>query len=150
LTPHFHLDGGVSRVNLEADAPVDNNWVGASVDLVNAKTNEHFPAEIEIGYYHGYDDGEWTEGARRKTVSIPAVPPGDYFMTVETSADATISKMPIGVSVKRGGLFWSNFILMLGLVSIYPVTLLVRRNFFERSRWSESDYNPYASKSDDE
>ncbi len=149
VTPHFQLNGRASRVDIEAEAPVDNNWVGASVELVNAKTSEHFPAEIQVGYYHGYDDGEWSEGARKTSVSIPAVPPGEYFMTVETSADSGIRKMPIAVRVKHGGLFWSNFILMLGLVSIYPVTLLVRRNMFERARWRESDCSPCAASSDD-
>jgi hypothetical protein len=150
MTPHFALDGSTSRVDIEVDAPVDNNWIGASVELVNAVTNEHFPAEIEVGYYHGFDGEYWTEGSNKKTVSIPAVPPGEYFLTVETNADQAIRKMPVGVRVLRGGLFWSNFLLMLGLVCAYPVSVLLRRNMFERTRWSESDFNPYASGSDDD
>ena len=130
---------------------MDNNWVGASVELVNAKTNEHFPAEIEVGYYHGFDsDGSWTEGAPRTSASIPAVPPGEYFLTVETSADPGIRKMPLDVRVIRGGLFFSNFILMLALVSAYPAALLYRSRRFERARWSESDFSPYTSSDDDE
>ncbi len=151
VTPRFKIDGGVSRVDIEATAPVDNNWIGASVELVNAVTNEKFPAEIEVGYYHGYDsDGSWTEGSQQASVSIPSVPPGEYFMTVETSADSAVRKMPLDLRVKRGGLFWSNFILMLLLVSVYPLTVLVRRHLFERRRWSESDYSPYTSSSDNE
>jgi hypothetical protein len=138
-------------VDIEVEAPVDNNWVGASVDLVNAVTNEHFPAEVEVGYFHGYEAGEsWSEGSTRNTVSIPAVPPGEYFLTVETSADPAIRNMPLDVRVIRGGLFWSNFLIMLGLVSLYPAWVHLWGRSFERLRWSESDYNPYASKDDDE
>ncbi len=151
VTPRFKIDGGVSRVDIEASAPVDNSWIGASVELVNAATNEKFPAEIEVGYYHGYDsDGSWTEGSQHASVSIPAVPPGEYFLTVETSADSAIRRMPLDLRLKRGGLFWSNFALMLLLVSAYPVTVLLRRYLFERARWSESDYSPYSSSDDSE
>ena len=145
VSPRFRLDGGTSRIEIEGNARVDNNWIGAELDLVNAETNEHFPAEIEIGYYHGYDDGPWSEGGMSSAVTIPAVPPGEYFLTIEPAADAGIRKMPVGFRVIRGGLFWSNFILMLLLVSVYPVIVLMRRHLFERARWSESDYNPYAS-----
>jgi hypothetical protein len=150
VTPHFALTGRTSRVDIEGQAPVDNNWVGATVELVNAVTNERYPADLEIGYYHGFDDGHWSEGSTRKSVSIPSVPPGEYVLTVETTADQGIRNMPVTLRVIRGGLFWSNFLLMLGLVSAYPLFLLLRRNAFERTRWSESDYNPYASGDDSE
>ena len=58
--------------------------------------------------------------------------------------------MPLSLRVMRGGLFWSNFFLMLGLVSFYPISVLIRRHLFERSRWSESDFSPYASSDDSE
>jgi hypothetical protein len=150
VSPHFALDGGTSRVEIEGDAPVDNNWLGASIELVNAVTHEHFPAELEISQYHGFDDGYWSEGGTRKSITIPSVPTGEYFLSVETTADAGIRTMPLDLRVIRGGLFWSNFFLMLGLVCVYPITVLIRRNLFERSRWSESDYSPYASSDDNE
>ena len=150
VTPHFKLDGRAGLVEIEGDAPVDNNWIGASIELVNAATSERFPADLELGYYHGYDDGEWSEGSNRNSISIPAVPPGEYFLTVETTADNNVRKMPLSLRVMRGGLFWSNFFLMLGLVSFYPISVLIRRHLFERSRWSESDFSPYASSDDSE
>jgi hypothetical protein len=150
VSPHFTLDGDTSRVEIEGHAGVDNNWLGADIDLVNAKTGEHYPAELEIEYYHGYDDGPWSEGDTTGSVSIPAVPPGEYYLAVEPAADAAITKMPFQLKLTRGGLYWSNFVLVLLAVNFYPLYLLLRRRSFERSRWADSDFNPYASSEDDD
>jgi len=142
---HFQLDGN-QRVEIEANAGVDNGWLDLDMDLVNAKTNETIPAPVEISYYHGYDsDGSWTEGSQNASVALPAVPAGEYFLTVEPSADAKINRLPFTVRVKSGGVFFGNCIVVLLLVLFYPIMLLWRRYLREKERWSESDFSPYTT-----
>jgi hypothetical protein len=50
--------------------------------------------------------------------------------------------MPFTVRVRAGGVFNSNFFLMLGLIMIYPSILIWRRYRFEERRWEQSDFNP--------
>ena len=146
VTPHFQIDGHTSRVDVEGFADVDNKWIGADLDLVNVATGEHFSSEMEISYYHGYDDGDWSEGGKTERATFPAVPPGEYYLTADMEADPGLAMMPVKLKILRGGLYWSNFWIVLGLVLIYPMWVFWRRSSFERTRWSESDYNPYASK----
>jgi hypothetical protein len=142
-TPRFALTGRQQRVSIEAEAPVDNNWLGLDLDLVNADTNTSQPANLEVSYYHGYDsDGAWTEGKRTARTAWAAVPPGNYFVTAEASADQSIQTLPFTLKVTSGGTFNSNFILMLGLVLLYPILLLWRRSRFEQARWADSDFSP--------
>ncbi len=143
-TPHFNLESSTEqRVLVVANAPVSNNWIGLELDLVNAKTNAAMSGAIEISAYHGYDsDGGWNEGSQTASVAFAAVPPGEYFLTIEPSADPSITTMPFTVSVRAGGLFNLNFILMILPVLAYPAFLLWRRQAFEARRWAESDYTP--------
>jgi hypothetical protein len=151
-TPTFELKGGSQPVWITADVGLSNSWFELDVDLVNAKTNETFNVTIAVEHYSGTDGGEsWSEGGDTKTEAIAAVPPGEYFLNIETSADPGISGTSYRVAVTRGGVFWSNFWTGLGALLIYPVIVWFRRASFEGSRWSESDFTPAgSSNSDDE
>ena len=141
VTRHFQIGGQGQKLLIEGSANVDNSWLDLDFDLVNAKTNETFPAEMEISYYHGYDDGAWSEGGQVATATIASVPPGEYYLSVDPDAAPGISRMPFTVRVRQGGVFASNFLMSLALVLCYPLYILWRRYAFERSRWSESDYH---------
>jgi hypothetical protein len=146
VTPHFQLKGGDQRVEIEASALVDNGWLDLDIDLVNAKTNETIPAPLEISYYHGYDsDGSWIEGSQKADIALPAVPEGEYYLTIEPSADEKIKKLSFTVHVKSGGVFFGNCIVVLLLVMFYPIMLLWRGYLREKERWSESDFSPYTT-----
>ena len=145
-TPHFTLSGGAQRVDIEAETPVDNDWIGLDFTLVNAATNAAIPAALELSYYHGFDDGEsWSEGSQTGQLSLPAVPPGEYYLTIEPSTDPQSSRaqVPFSVRVQGGGLFASNLIVMLGLVLFYPGMLLWRRHTFEIERWQDAGGYPW-------
>lgn len=146
VTPHFQITGAGQRVEIEAEAAVENAWLDLDMDLVNAKTNETIPAPLEISYYSGYDsDGSWSEGSHKADIELPAVPEGEYFLTVEPSADAKIKGIPFTVRVKSGGIFFGNCIVVLFLVMFYPVMLLWRFYLREKQRWSQSDFSPYSA-----
>jgi uncharacterized protein (DUF983 family) len=139
-SPHFTLAGDEQRVVVEAQAAVENTWLGLDLNLVNARTNQSYPAGVEVSYYHGADeDGPWSEGGQSASVSLPAIPPGEYYLTLEASADPQVNRLPFDVRVQAGGLFASNFIVVLGLVLFYPAMLLWRRYSFEKERWSDAD-----------
>lgn len=145
VTPHFQIEGHDEKVEVEGSAGVDNSWLDLDIDLVNAKTNQAYPAPMEISYYHGYDDGAWSEGSQVAKASISGVPPGEYFLSVSPDADPSINQMEFNVRARRGGVFFSNLLMSLCLVSIYPLYLFWRSRAFEGARWAESDFNPNPS-----
>jgi hypothetical protein len=146
VTPPFELKGGPQAVDFTLEAPVDNNWLEIGVDLVNTETLQATAAfEEEIGYYHGYDDGPWSEGSQVRHHLLPAVPAGKYALAIEASADSPVSEMPFRIAVVGDVLIWSNFWIGLGLLLLYPVYCWTRALLFERARWAESDYSPFTS-----
>lgn len=152
-TPTFELKGGSQPVWITADVGLNNSWFGLDVDLVNAETNQTFTVPIAVEYYSGTSGGEsWTEGGDTTTEAIAAVPPGTYFLNIETSVDPNISGTSYRVAVKRGGVFWSNFWIGLLALLVFPASVWLRRAGFEGARWSESDFTPVggASTSDDD
>ena len=153
VTQPFEVAGSRQALEYDLSAPVDNNWMELDIDLVNVETHQvAATSEQGIEYYHGYDDGYWSEGSTVSKILVPAVPPGKYYLTVESSADPAISAMPFTVAVVRDVMVWSNFWIALVLVLAYPLYCWLRAYTFERARWLESDFTPsiYKSQSDDD
>jgi hypothetical protein len=73
------------------------------------------------------------------------VPEGEYYLTIEPSADEKIKKLSFTVHVKSGGVFFGNCIVVLLLVMFYPIMLLWRGYLREKQRWSDSDFSPYTT-----
>jgi hypothetical protein len=143
VTQPFEIEGARQALECTVSAPVDNNWLELDFDLVNADTHQVLDTrEAEIAFYHGYDDGYWSEGKRSQSVLVSSVPPGKYFLTIEATADPAVSTMPFSVTVVRDVVVWSNFWIALALVLIYPVYCWMRYYTFERARWLESDFAP--------
>ena len=139
----FEIKGGNQALEYEVSAPVDNNWLDLDFELVNAATHQVVDTrEHEIAFYHGYDDGYWSEGKKEGKVLVPSVPPGKYYLTIEPSADPAISSIPFSIAVVRGVVVWSNFWIALVLILFYPLYCWMRSYTFERARWLESDYAP--------
>jgi predicted RNA-binding Zn-ribbon protein involved in translation (DUF1610 family) len=146
----FTLTGG-GMVTVEGQAQVANSWIELDFGLLNEATNERFEKDLEIEYYFGTDsDGSWSEGSQSGSATVSGIPPGKYRLIIEPEADPKITEMPFTMRVRHGGVFWSNFWLMLCLLLAYPIYLFFRASSFERRRWSESDLAPIASSSDDE
>ena len=68
---------------------------------------------------------------------------------MEVSADPVVGQMPFSVTVVRDVPVWSNFWVGLACLLAYPLYCWLRSYRFERARWAESDYSPYASASSD-
>ena len=145
VSPSFELKGSQKPATISVDAGVDNAWLGMDAELVNEKTGMVYPAEVTVEYYHGYDDGAWSEGANHESIDLPAVPAGRYHLALTPAADPSITTMPFHVRVKHGGMFWSNFFICLIAIGAWPAWAFYRYYRFEVKRWSESDYSPYTS-----
>src|SRR6185503_9476575 len=141
VTPVFELDGRPTAVQLETTTNLDNQWMFVGYALVNDETGQAFEVAREVSYYHGIEDGEsWTEGSPTDTVALPTVPPGRYFLRIETEGDRTASPVRYRVRVVRDVPTSLWFIVALVLIVVPPILTSWRAAMFERRRWQESDH----------
>ncbi len=141
VTDMFQLKGRTSNIELTTTADVDNNWIYLNYALINQDTGHAYDFGREVTYYHGYDsDGSWTEGSTTNTVTVPSVPPGNYYLRVEPESDPDKGLIRYTVTVKRDVPQASFFGLAL-LALLLPAGLITWRSLnFEHLRWAESDY----------
>jgi len=123
---------------------LNNQWLSTNVTLVNETTGEEYTGETGVEYYSGYDsDGSWAEGSQYSEQLLSGIPGGKYH--AEISAESDMPSKNLRLKIKRNGSMWINFWLALFGVSIYPLWVLWRRHDFEKSRWDNSDFSPYAA-----
>jgi hypothetical protein len=151
VTEPFELAGGRQALEYDLSAPVDNNWIELDINLVNAETHKVAAVcDRDIEYYHGYDDGPWSEGTQTRKELVPAVAPGKYYLAIEATADHAVKEMPYSVTVVRDAMVWSNFWIAAALVLVYPLYCWARAGTFEHARWLESDFSPFSSRTSDD
>jgi len=166
VSQSFEVNEKETNLRLNFHTPLNDSWLELQVELINDDTGDSIEFEEGIEYYSGYDsDGHWSEGSETTEKIITAIPKGRYHLNIEASgpnllrnenADSSIpswnSESPpviVTIEVKTGATIWSNFILSLILLSLFPIVILWRRHSFESGRWSESDYSPYNSSEED-
>jgi hypothetical protein len=104
--------------------------------------------DLPIEYYYGVDDGEsWSEGDREQTVYLPALPEGRYTMRLEAQWEQATPPQ-LTVKVEQGVPRLLNMILLLIGLSVIPIFAALRHWSFERRRWADSAFNPYAGSGD--
>lgn len=141
VTPIFELDGRPSAVAIETATNLDNQWLFVGYALVNDETGEAFEVARDLSYYHGVEDGEsWTEGSPTDSVALPTVPPGRYFLRVETEGDRTAAPVRYRVRVVRDVSTSLWFLVALVLIAAPPLLASWRAVKFEQRRWQESDH----------
>lgn len=151
LTKEFRLTEPQSRLEIEHDTNVDNNWVGLGMTLVNQDTGEAWQAAREVGYYHGVDGGEsWSEGSRSDSIVFQDLPPGNYVLAVEGELDASSAPVQSQLKVSHAGPRWSSLLLLFLALAPFPILTRMRRGGFEVTRWAESDHPIVTSGSDDD
>jgi ribosomal protein L37AE/L43A len=149
-TREFTVSGKPRKLAVRNTTSVDNGWLGLDLLLVNKLTGEAWPAAREVAYYHGYDDGFWSEGSREDEVVFPNVPPGTYYLTLDAELPAERpGPVRTQVEVAVAGAGWSNFILVMLFLAAFPVFTRTRQTAFEVQRWAESDHAPVSSEDDD-
>ncbi|MBD1367473.1 DUF4178 domain-containing protein [Mucilaginibacter sp. ZT4R22] len=169
ITPSFELNKQ-SALNFKIQCAVDNNWLEATVVLVNEKNNQSWEVTESIEYYHGVEGGEsWSEGSQEADVLLSAIPAGKYHLNVYPAAgdnnikaaDPTLNIIPepgipnintsvgdinvktIHINVTANPIIWKNFWVSLSLLCLYPLYTWWRMRNYEKRRWMNSDYSPY-------
>ncbi len=152
FTDPVQLDGGRNLRVTGRALNVDNNWVYVAGDLINEETGLIQQFDLPMEYYHGVEDGEsWSEGDPEQADYLPALPEGRYTLRLEAQWENWNRPDPpqINVRVEQGVPRFANLILLLVALSVIPVLFALRHFSFERRRWADSAFNPYASGDDD-
>jgi len=148
LTREFRLPAAVSRLEIEHEADLNNNWIGLDLTLVNKNTGETWQASREISRYEGVDDGEsWSEGSRSDAVVFTALTAGTYVLAEDAELPTGSRPVRAQVKVVRPGPRWSSLFLLFGALALFPIYTYMRRRSFEVTRWAESDH-PMATSGD--
>lgn len=147
FTDPLELHGG-RNIRVTGSANVNNSWVYVAGDFVDEETGLVQSFDLPIEYYQGVEDGEsWSEGDREQTVYLPALPEGRYTMRLEAQWDQAAPPQ-LTVKVEQGVPRLLNMILLLVGLSIIPILAAIRHWSFERRRWADSAFNPYAASGD--
>ena len=149
VTPVFEAPGRTSSVDVEIRTDLANNWAVFNLALINEETGQGYDFGQEVSYYSGRDsDGEWTEGSRSETATLPQVPAGKYYLRVEPEMDANAAPMNYQIRVLRDAPHIGWLMLALPFLLIPPIVVSLRSAAFEGARWAESDYAPSSGSSD--
>jgi len=147
VTPEFEVRGKPRKITVRNTTSLDNNWIGLDLMLVNKASGQAWPVTRELAYYYGRDGGEsWSEGSRDDEVVFLDIPPGTYYLTLDPDI-APEKPVPVRdlIEVSSGGAGWSNFVIVMLFLALFPVFTLTRRAAFETSRWAGSDHAPVSS-----
>ena len=151
FTDPLELSGGRNiRVTGRA-VNVDNNWLYIAGDFINEETGLIQQFDLPMEYYHGVEDGEsWSEGDPEQAEYVPALPEGRYTMRLEAQWENWNQASPpqVRVRVEQGVPRIANLLLLLIALSVIPILFAIRHFSFERRRWADSAFNPYASSGD--
>ncbi|MBL8428871.1 MAG: DUF4178 domain-containing protein [Dechloromonas sp.] len=145
-TREFEITGHPSKIAVRNQTSLDNNWIGLDMMLVNKVTGTAWPAARELSFYSGYDGGSWTEGSREDEVVFLNIPAGTYYLTLDPdmAPDKPVAVRDT-VEVHTASAGWSNFVLVMIFLIIFPIFTAMRHAAFEARRWAESDHAPVSS-----
>ena len=145
LTPSFEQKDGSAPLEIEVRSYVSNNWLEATIILVNDQTNETWEVTKGTEYYHGYEGGEsWSEGSSDASIILSEIPEGKYHLNVYP-ASGDSGQTSLHIRVTSNVTLWRNILLVILVLSLYPVYCWYRMTRFEKRRWKNSDYSPYDS-----
>lgn len=147
-TPVFAMQGDTTNAVITLRAPVSNSWFYVSGELVNDTDGTTYPFEKSVEYYFGTDsDGSWSEGSDTAQLGVSSVPPGNYYLNIDTeSGDFRQSNaQQFSVTVGRGYPIYDNYWWILSALFVVPLYSFVAMQSVEAARWSNSDYSPYPS-----
>ena len=120
-----------------------NHWVEVTGSLVNEENGRGYEFSKSLEFYEGVEDGEhWTEGDRSASVLLHDIPAGRYHLNLYPSAEAGAGSTDLRMELESNSVPWSNFWLLLALLSIVPIWKWYGQRQFEVERWENSDFGP--------
>jgi hypothetical protein len=118
-----------------------NSWVYLDVTLIEKDTGRTYQLGREVSYYYGSSGGEsWSEGDNSDRARVAALPPGTYYMEIEASGDPRGRSVAGRVEVFRDPPDWTNLVLVVLMLALFPIGVWWRSSAYESRRWAESDY----------
>ncbi|GAA4494237.1 hypothetical protein GCM10023172_04020 [Hymenobacter ginsengisoli] len=136
---------GALAVTLETP-DLNNHWAEITASLVNEQTGRGYEFTRSLEYYEGVEDGEhWTEGSRSVDAIISAVPAGHYHFNFYPTLEKDTGAVALILRLEENTALWSNYLLIMSVLALLPLWVWLRRRSFEQDRWSNSDFNPYAT-----
>jgi hypothetical protein len=134
-----------TALEVDLKTSLSNQWLELPVSLVNEQTGQGFEFTKNIEFYSGVEGGEsWTEGSANADAVLSRVPAGRYHLNFYPFTERGVTP-EIKVMVWADSALPSNFFVVVALVLLLPFLQVFRRYLHERSRWENSDYNPYAT-----
>ncbi len=141
-TASFNLEGDMKNLMVQIHAPLSNDWFAGEYSLINESTDQEFVFTKELEHYSGTEGGEnWTEGSNESEAFLSKIPGGKYHINIYP--EFSLSNHEFSIEVYRDVPFYSNFIITLILLALFPTGFYIYRHVKEMNRWSESDYTPY-------
>ena len=153
FTDPINLTGGRNLRVTGRALNVDNNWLYVAGDFIDEQTGLIQQFDLPMESYHGVEDGEtWSEGDPEQVAYLPALPEGRYTVRLEAQWENWNQPTPpqFSVRVEQGVPRLANLLLLLVALSVLPLLFAFRHFSFERRRWADSAFNPYASGSGDD
>ena len=143
-TPTFKVTGHRAPLHISAASVLaQDTYLGLKGKLIDAKTQTGQPVAFPLTNY------STAPGGHVQKVTLTGIAAGEYYLALTPDASTTLPSARITFTMQHGGLFWSNFWLGLAGIALWPVWTMLRSGSFEKRRWMESDFNPYATSDDD-
>jgi hypothetical protein len=147
----FCAERPLAEMTVRSTTSLSNNWIGRADPGQHKVTGAAWPTSREIAYYYGADGGEsWSEGNREDEVVFIDIPAGTYYLAIDPDMPAD---KPVAVNDKlevfTGGAGWSNFVLVMIFLVVFPIFTRLRHAAFEAKRWMDSDHPPVSSSDSD-
>ncbi|MBL8395002.1 MAG: DUF4178 domain-containing protein [Candidatus Accumulibacter sp.] len=141
ISQDFVLRKRARALLVRHDTNLLNNWLSLNTTLVEKNTGEAYLGLQEISHYKGVEDGEgWSEGSPADEMVFQAVPAGTYHLVIEYELGKDNAESVVDtLEVVRNPTGWSNYVLLLIFLAIFPLVSRWRRDAFEARRWRDSD-----------
>lgn len=144
-SPSFEIMDNSSNLEFYISSAVSDNWLEASMVLVNEQDNRTWEVSKGFEYYSGYEDGEsWSEGDRYAEVMLSNIPKGKYHVNIYPySGDPNRDTLQMKVTANAS--MWRNTLITCLALCLYPAYCWYRMRNFEKKRWDNSNYSPFVN-----
>lgn len=142
-TQPFKVSGHRAPLHISAASVLaQDSYLGLKGRLIETKTKRSYDVAFPLTNY------TTAPGGHVQNTTITGIPAGEYYLALTPDASPAVPAANVTFTIRHGGLFWSNFWLGLAGICLWPLWTAMRSGSFEKRRWMESDFNPYASSDD--
>jgi hypothetical protein len=151
FSEHFDLSGW-KNVYVEGQSDVDNGMVFVEGDLINEEKGTTQPFSLELGRWHGTEDGEaWSEGSGEASEYLSSPPAGKYTLRLEFArqfepGSGGARPTSVRIKVEQGVPRFLPWFLTFLLLSLIPGCVLAYHIYFVKRQWDESQFSMFGTK----